>query len=197
MNPQYKELNFAVFFDRKVYILPHGVPHQIRRFRESRLQVKECGEQFAATDDMTQARAEANKEYMKHLKITRIALKDDLNAAKSLGLGGRRKESFSGWLNQARTYYANLLSNASFLAAMAKYGITQVMVETAQAQVKDTETKIAIQLQEKGEAQAATEARDQALDDLMEWVSELVAIARIALEDQPQYLETLGILEPS
>lgn len=45
------------------------------------------------------------------------------------------------------------------------------------------------------ETQAATQARDEALDDLQEWMGDFVSIARIALEDQPQYIEMLGIVE--
>jgi len=50
-------------------------------------------------------------------------------------------------------------------------------------------------LKEKGEAQAATGARDEALDALQAWMSDFVAIARIALEDQKQLLEVLGVVE--
>lgn len=51
------------------------------------------------------------------------------------------------------------------------------------------------QLKEKGEAQSATEARDTAFDALQEWVRDFINIARIALEDQKQLLEVLGVVE--
>jgi len=45
----------------------------------------------------------------------------------------------------------------------------------------------------KGAAQAATRARDEALDGLHRWMRDFLAIARIALADQPQRMEQLGI----
>lgn len=60
--------------------------------------------------------------------------------------------------------------------------------------VKEVESKLAAQLKETGEAQAATEARDKALDALMDWMSDFRAIAKLALAGDPQQLEMLGIV---
>ena len=47
-------------------------------------QVKEFGEQFAATDALHLAKAITNKTYLVHVKIARIALSGDRGAAESL-----------------------------------------------------------------------------------------------------------------
>ena len=63
--------------------------------------------------------------------------------------------------------------------------------------VNDAEAAYAKQRKELGEAQDATEERDAAADSLPNWFSDYVGIARVALEDKPQYLEIMGIVEPS
>lgn len=156
--------------------------------------LKEYGEQFAATDALHLARAEAGKEYMKDLKLARIVLKDDRELDASMQLSGRRKESYSGWLGQTKAFYANALNSPGALEGLAKVGRTQEKLESTHLKVKDVEDKRNKQLKELGEAQAATEARDHALDALGDWMSDFIGVAKIAMEGNPQYLEMLGIV---
>ncbi len=161
------------------------------------LQVKEYGDQYSATDAMNLARALANKIYMEHLKIARIALVGDRGAGASLELDGLRKVTFSGWLQQAKTLYTNALASPDVTTALGRFGITQEKLEAGQQLVDEVEQKLNVQLLEKGEAQNATQERDEAFEELEGWMGDFIAIARIALADKSQYLEVLGIIEPS
>jgi hypothetical protein len=49
-----------------------------------------------------------------------------------------------------------------------------------------------VQQAARGAAQASTHARDAALQALNDWMRDFLAIARIALADQPQRLAQLG-----
>lgn len=51
-------------------------------------QVKEYGEQFAATDTLQLAKANVNKNYMEHLMIAHIALKGNRSAEESMQMNG-------------------------------------------------------------------------------------------------------------
>ncbi len=160
-------------------------------------QLKEYGEQFAATDELNLAKATANKQYMVHLKLARIVFKQNREAQESLILTGDRKTSISGWLKQAKTFYSNAIGNLKFVESLQRFGVTAEKLQEAQSQVLAVESKLAAQLTEKGEAQQATVNRDQALDELQEWMGEFKTIARIALESDSQLLEVLGIVEES
>ncbi len=160
-------------------------------------QQREYNEQKASTHALTTARREADKQYMLHLKVARIALRDNPNAIISLQLKGDRKRSFAGWLEQARVFYANALGDEEILAELGNYNITREILEEVSAAIDGVEQMYSQQMKEKGDAQAATKERDQAMDALQAWMSDFKAIARLALRDQLQYLEVLGIVEPS
>jgi hypothetical protein len=68
-------------------------------------QKQEYGEQYTATDALDTAMSVANTVYMRHVKIARIALKDQRGAWQALDLQGRRKKTYSGWVKQARVFY--------------------------------------------------------------------------------------------
>lgn len=92
-------------------------------------------------------------------------------------------------------FYTNLAGNEEWLAKMATYGVTAEKLTAGQALVKEVEEALNKQKTEMGEAQEATRMRDRAADELKGWYSDFIAIARIALEDKPQYLEMLGIMK--
>lgn len=160
-------------------------------------QKKEYGEQYKATDEMQLAKANANKAYMRHVKLARIALSKDRGAYETLQLSGDRKQTISGWIQQAKAFYTNALASEDYLAKLAKLNISKATLEAGDAAVKDVEAKRNKQFKEKGEAQNATVIKDESLEELSAWVSRYTEIARIALADNPQYLEMLGIIDPS
>ncbi|ASC74110.1 hypothetical protein XM38_050850 [Halomicronema hongdechloris C2206] len=157
----------------------------------------EYGDQASATAALQQTRDTAEKSYMRLVKIARIAYKDNPGALVRLDLNGKRKRSLSGWLLQAQQFYSNLLAAPDLLDSLKQYGVTAQKVKAAQAELAAVAAANLAQEQEKGQAQTATQVRDTALDALSDWFSDFIAIARIALEDEPQMLEAMGVMEPS
>lgn len=162
-----------------------------------RKQQTEYGEKLAATTEVENLLVRANGEYMRYVKVARVALKRNIRGWEVMDIGARRKRSRAGWLEQALNFYKKALENDDILADLGSFGITKDKLELGLSLVEDYETVLRRQETEKGEAQAATKIRDEAFDALEDWFSDFIAIARIAFDGQPQYIEILGIMEPS
>jgi len=150
------------------------------------------GQLYGATDARTAAQAQAHASYMRHLGVARVALRGDRAAAQILGLAGKRQTRQAGWLLQAQQFYANALADTAILRALAGYKLTQAQLEDGQAQVAAVAGGAVARQASTGAAREATQARDAALEALNRWMRDFLAIARIALADQPRRLEQLG-----
>jgi len=160
-------------------------------------QKTEYAEQHGATQDVNAKWDTAHKEYMRLVKIGRVALQSNGLALEKLGLIGRRKESISGWLEQAFFFFNKALEDADILAAFGNFGVTQQRLEDGLALVEAVKLANTVQEKEKGEAQQSTINRDKAVDAIGQFMSDFRKIARIALEEKPQLLESLAIAQPS
>lgn len=166
-------------------------------FQLDLVQKKETGEKVAATTEFNNLWAEVDQQYMKTLRVARIVLKNLYKADQSAMLFGVRKQSFNGWQEQAVSFYANILDDPQLMEAMAKYGYPEEKLKEEYEMVKEVIAKQLQQKKEKGESEQATRFRDQKLDELADFVSDLRGIAKVALADTPDYLEKLGILARS
>jgi len=159
-------------------------------------QKQEYGEQYAASQAFESAWNTARQAYMQLVKIARVAFSSDPNASTALGIAGRRKPTYPGWLEQAQQFYLAALANADFQSGLARFGVTLQKLQDGKALVDAVVSAKQAQGTETAEAQAATQARDAALEALDAWMSDFIAIAKIALEGT-QLSEALGILDRS
>ncbi|MBI9071777.1 MAG: hypothetical protein JEY94_09275 [Melioribacteraceae bacterium] len=198
--------NLLEFSDIRVFVEPFGYTTEklgecktiIDSVKELDLkQKKEYGEQYAATQNVEKEWAEANKEYSMMLKLARLVFKKDPQADNALELNGRRKQSLTGWIGQASSFYNNLLAYDELKSKLTRFGITDEKLTAGKTLVDDLVKATEIQSKEIGDAQAATKVRDAKIDEMDDMLEELEVVVRIALEDQPQWLEKLGIFEKS
>ncbi|WP_347838042.1 hypothetical protein [uncultured Draconibacterium sp.] len=157
-------------------------------------QKQEYGEVDAAQANYESQRTEAHDDYMTMLAICKIAFKKDVKAISTLDLSGRRATTLSGWLKQTRGFYRAILANEEWKAALAGFGQTEEKLQAQLANVEGVATASETKKREMGDAQNATQQRDEKLEELSEWVNDYEVIARIALADKPQLLEKLGIV---
>lgn len=165
--------------------------------RQHQRQRAEYGDQFAATQALEALRDETDRLYRRHFGLARVAFREDPRAQQALYLLGERGRTYRRWLDQTTNFYDNLMAEAAFLAEMERYGVEVGDLEAARRAVDDVVRVNDDQEKEIGEAQRATELRDEALDALADWMSLSKRLARILLADDPQQLEKLGMLARS
>ncbi len=131
--------------------------------------------------------------FKEHVKVARTAFRTDpvlLHALKIKRIATRRWE----WPVQALNFYTKLETRQ---ASMTPFGISQEELQQTKASVEAILDQKAARIRKKGEAQGSTQQRNQAIKTLHAWLTEFHGIARIAFKDNPQTLESFGILVPS
>lgn len=155
-------------------------------------QKKEYSEQYKATDTYNTNWKLLKTIYAEHVELARIVLENDVSNFVQLGLNGRRKDSFSGYMQQAKLFYGNAIKSQPILDKLATKGITRKELEDAETLIKQVEDEKFNQNKEAGEAQQATKERDEAYDKLAKWYSEFKRTAIVALSSKPQLGVVLG-----
>lgn len=150
---------------------------------------------YVSTDEVEKKRKASYSAYMVTLKVVRVAFRNHPGRLTEFNAVGRRRRSLSGWLNDARVLYTNLLNDPDALTKMEQYGYTVERLQVERQQVEEVALLHSKQLGNMGEAQQSTQDRDRAIDAACDWFSDFRAIARIALYDRPQWIEALGIIK--
>ena len=153
------------------------------------------GHKYVATEELDKMRKASHRDYMITLKVVRVVFRQRPGQLMEFNAVGRRRRSLSGWLNDARVLYTNLLNNSDALTEMENYGYTVERLEVEQQQVEQVAAFYSKRLGEMGKAQQLTQDRDRAIDAACEWFSDFRTIVRIALYDRPQWIEALGIVK--
>lgn len=155
-------------------------------------QKKEYAEQYAETERLNQKRKEIHEVYIRHFSFCKILFKGDVEAGRVLEFAGTRKEAYGAWYQQVSNFYAQLLGNEKFKEKVATINIKETDLNAQKTALAELTKIKESQAKETGEAQKATETRDEALDSLYPQYLELIAYAKI-LFDGDQTLEQLGI----
>jgi hypothetical protein len=150
-------------------------------------------EQLQASSDFQNGSKDADDYYTEQTILARKALVDDPDSFNLLGLSGKKKVSFEGWTGDARSFYTNALESPVILAALAKFSVTEDILNTGLTLINDLELLQEVHKEKTGHAQVTTPARNAKIDQLERWKSEVITCARLAFKDDLQQLEKLGI----
>ncbi len=97
-------------------------------------------------------------------------------------------------METAKKFYSVASTDTDLQSKLASLKITTDDLTAASTLISNLEAARADYLREKGESQDSTKIKDAAFVKIDDWMSEFYAVAKIALEDNPQLLESLGKL---
>ncbi len=86
-----------------------------------------------------------------------------------------------------------MVNNSEHLQKLAQFKITPDTIAVCIEDIALLEKSRAIYHREIGELQEATKMKDIVLEELDEWMKDFYAVAKIAMENQPQLLESIGL----
>lgn len=125
-------------------------------------------------------------------KKARVVFMDDPEIMKNLQIVGPEPRVVDKWLEMVSSFYTTFLENEKLKMRVAILKITPERCKKALSIIDDLFEGRRKYRNEIGESQNATQVKNQAFEKLDNWMKRFYATARIALEDQPQLLESLS-----
>jgi len=160
-------------------------------------QKKKLAEQFDATRTFYELQGRASGIHLYFGQVARIAFKNNPGILDKLFLRNRRGRSFGEWVVQTRVFYKNMFSIPSAVEVMGKFTVTKEALDAGEKLFRETLAAETRKQDAKAEAQKATEHKQKAFKRLKEWMRRYLNVMKVALEDDPQLKEKLGIITPS
>lgn len=154
--------------------------------------LRETSEEALAYNEFSKKLEAFKITYASDRKKAKIIYKEEPKILTALHIKGIAPLRTSKLLEDIEAFYKELKVKPDLLAPLNKLKITTEHIEaqlSALSSVRQAEATYAL---EKGESQQATKDKDAAFAAFEKWVREFYAIAKIALEDKPQLLESIG-----
>ena len=153
---------------------------------------KEDDETSETYINFTVAKENLSKIYTLHRKKAKVIFRNDPNILNKLALTGSLPTSYIKWLEVVKKFYSVAIGNTAIENKLLRLKVTSTDLANAVAEIGALTSARAEYLREKGESQDSTMSKDKAFGEIDDWMSEFYAVAKIALEDKPQLLESLG-----
>lgn len=158
---------------------------------------KETDESTAAYQVFDGKRKELADVYSSHRKKAKVVFRNDSVTADKLEITGTLPQAYIKWLETVKKFYSTAIADSDIHNKLSRLKISLDDLNAASSLIPEVEATRAAYLKEKGESQDATTIKDAAFAKLDDWMSEFYAVARIAMEDNPQLLEALGLIVKS
>ena len=158
------------------------------------LNVKEDDETSLAYSNYSEKRNLLADTYSLHRKKAKVIFRKDLETMKRLLLDGSIPAAYVSWLEIAKKFYSEMIADTELQTKLSRLKVSAEDLNAANTLISELEAARTEYLKEKGESQDSTQQKDASFANLDDWMSEFYAVARIALEDNIQLLEALGVI---
>ena len=156
-----------------------------------------AGAQQQSTAQVQSTKQIAQDAYQALAKVCRACFSDEPARLTALQLDGRTPRTTGAFLTTATILFDNALGIPEIQTALAEYGYTAQKLQTECAKISSYNQANQAQEAAKGAAQQATVLQDAALAEMDAWTARYLKIAKVALRDDCQLLEKLGVLSRS
>ena len=153
---------------------------------------KETREETTASRNFQEKYQNFQKIYITHRKKAKIVFDDNPEAFLQLKLKNTPARVIAKFLVETRAFYQLLNTTETLMTPLKQLKVTEQDIEKQLQLLTEVEQAYADYQKEKGESQQATKDKSNTFDTLDKWVVRFFKVAKIALEDKPQLLESLG-----
>ena len=153
---------------------------------------KEDDETSEAYKNFTELKENLAKTYTLHRKKGKVIFRKEPTTLSKLALTGSLPTAYIKWLETVKKFYTVAAADSDVQSKLVRLKITTEEINGTIELITNLELARAEYLREKGESQDSTKSKDKAFGEIDDWMSEFYAVAKIALEDNPQLLESLG-----
>lgn len=147
----------------------------------------------------------AHADYTAKLEVLREAYQLDRQKVKTLYKGKNEvlktlvvdkaeARAYTLWISEVERFYKALEEQTELLKELEVMQMSLPEVKKQQTKVQEVIAAYSTYIREKGESQDATKKKDEAFRNLIEWARTCYAVAKIALKDDKQLLESLAKL---
>jgi hypothetical protein len=134
---------------------------------------------------------EIDQMYRIHRKKAKMIARDDPEMSTGLSINGPYPRLRIVWLVSVRKFYSEAAINSKYQEKLLRLNMTRGDFETGLAHVKELDDLLAKRTLHKGLSEQSTVDKKKALNELYIWKKDFYTIAKIALRDNPELLESL------
>lgn len=138
-------------------------------------------------------KAEMDGIYRVHRKKAKILFADEQETLVNLGIVGKTPQTYPEWILVVDKFYTKAMGDSYIQDILAELNTNREELENTSLVLEKMKTARAEHQLITEQRQEATREKNHTFERMNKWMSRFYAVARIALAEQPQLLEAIGL----